>query len=101
MKLSFAPLLVLVFTLFTCISASPVLSNKDIIEESLINTHALVARTPKFPVKSNDVLIAKIMTNVKANLHAKVWASVSATVSLGSTITLNTISKYNFFLLVL
>lgn len=81
MKLSFAPLIVLVFTLFTCICASPTPNKEFVTEESLINSHDLVERHVKFPVKANNALIAKIMVDVKADLHAKVFAAVTATVS--------------------
>jgi hypothetical protein len=81
MKYSLASLLVLVFTLFSCVFASPVLNSKA-IKESLVNHHPLVERGLGLPVKANDGLVAKIMTSVKADLHANVFAAVSATVSV-------------------
>lgn len=81
MKFSITSLLVLVFTLFSFISASPVLNSK-VIEGTFINPQALVERNLKFPVKANDGLVAQIMTSVKADLNAKVFATVTATVNL-------------------
>lgn len=79
MKLSIAFVLLLAASVFSCVSASPIAL--DHFEAPLLDAHTLQERSTTYPVKSNDALIAKIMTTVKANLDANVFASISATVS--------------------
>ncbi|KAI8639159.1 hypothetical protein BD408DRAFT_477290 [Parasitella parasitica] len=78
MKFSFASLL-LVVALFLCTSASPVISKgaDNQFDMPKLNAQTLRERSVRFPVKTNDALIAKIMANLKANLHASIFASIS------------------------
>lgn len=91
MKFSIASLLLLVLTaIVSCVYASPVaLANNNAIEivdepTLLVNTHHLAERNLKYPVKCNDALVAKIMGTVKADLYAKVFGSITGTVSFTS-----------------
>ncbi|GAN03775.1 hypothetical protein MAM1_0047d03230 [Mucor ambiguus] len=80
MQFSFASVLLMAIAFFSCVSASPVASRYalDHFETPLLNAHTLQERSARYPVKSSEALIAKIMTTLKANLHANVFASISA-----------------------
>lgn len=82
MKFSIVSVLFLAITFFSCISASPVVSKNaiDHFEMPVLDTHTLTERSERYPVKTNDALVAKIMANLKANLYANVFASISANV---------------------
>ena len=80
MKFSLPSLLVLGLTLVSCAFASPI--NTDVsVEPLLAGTHQLAARHYKYPIKCNDELALQIMTSVKADLYAKVFGSITETVS--------------------
>lgn len=84
MKLSLPYFLLLVLTLISCVHSSPAGSSESvaIVEKPLlVRTHQLVERDLKYPVKCNDALVNKIMASVKADLYAKVFGSITATVS--------------------
>lgn len=82
MKFSIVSVLFVAITFFYCISASPVVSKNaiDHFEMPVLDTDTLVERSERYPVKTNDALVAKIMANLKANLYANVFASISANV---------------------
>jgi hypothetical protein len=85
MKFSIASFLLLVLAIVSCVSASPAVARNaiEIVDEPtlLTNTHQLAERNLKYPIKCNDALVAKIMANVKADLYAKVFGSITGTVS--------------------
>jgi hypothetical protein len=81
MKFSIICLPALAITLFSCVSASPIINTKA-SEKPLINRQALAERSLSFPVEANDGLVASIMTSIKADLHANVFAGISTTVNL-------------------
>ncbi|GAA5806294.1 hypothetical protein EDC94DRAFT_556279 [Helicostylum pulchrum] len=76
MKFSISSLLVLGLTVSSCVFASP-LAARNAERSLLSNTHQLVERSVKYPVKPNDALVAKIMTSVKTDLYAKVFGSIT------------------------
>jgi hypothetical protein len=85
MKFSVASFLLLALTIAACVYALPVAIAGNAIqivdEPLLVNTHQLAERDLKYPVKCNDALVTKIMGSVKADLYAKVFGSITGTVS--------------------
>lgn len=81
MKFSISSLLVLGLTLSSCVFSSP-LAARNAESPLLSNTHQLVERSVKYPVKPNDALVTKIMASVKTDLYAKVFGSITGDVSI-------------------
>ncbi|KAL9537227.1 hypothetical protein MBANPS3_011966 [Mucor bainieri] len=80
MRFSIISTLLLATLLFACAFASPIVSKNAIapIDQSAANAPTLSERSVKYPVRTDDSLVTKIMANLKANLNANVFASISA-----------------------
>ncbi|KAI8066185.1 hypothetical protein BDF21DRAFT_454981 [Thamnidium elegans] len=76
MKFSISSLLILGLTISSFVFASP-LATRNTESSLLSNTHQLVERNVKYPVKPNDALVTRIMASVKADLYAKVFGSIT------------------------
>ncbi|CEP12169.1 hypothetical protein [Parasitella parasitica] len=80
MKFLFLSVLYLVVALFVHTSALPAISksDKNHSDKPMLNTQSLTERAVRYPVKTNDFLVAQVMANLKANLHSNIFASISA-----------------------
>lgn len=88
MKLSIPSVLLFVSSLVSCAYASPLSLPRETVAVSvnkpvLADTNTLVERhyKTKYPIECTETLATSIMTNVRADLYANVFGSITSSVS--------------------